>query len=61
MLAILALIKNAMNIAQIRENGARMHIRRIIWYAFWMLVTSVVSRVTSPAVLNLSMLENEKL
>lgn len=30
-----------------------------IWKAFCTLVTSVVMRVTRPAVLNLSMLENE--
>ena len=34
--------------------------RRIIWKAFCRLVTSVVMRVTSPAVENLSMFENEK-
>ena len=33
--------------------------RIIIWNAFWRLVTSVVIRVTRPAVLNLSMFENE--
>mgnify|MGYP002508821733 CR=1 FL=1 len=33
---------------------------RIIWYAICIFVTSVVSLVTSPAVLNLSRLAKEK-
>ncbi len=40
--------------------GERMPIRRITIKAFCRLVTSVVIRVTRPAVLNLSMLEKEK-
>ncbi len=40
--------------------GARKQIRRIIWYDICIFVTSVVSLVISPAVLNLSMLANEK-
>ena len=60
MLAILALIINAIAMAQIRLAGARVHIRKIIWYAFCRLVTSVVRRVIRPAVLYLSMLEKEK-
>ena len=39
--------------------GALTAIRIIIWNAFCRLVTSVVMRVTRPAVLNLSMFENE--
>ena len=49
----------AMNIANTRCTGARTHMRRIIWKAFCTLVTSVVMRVTRPAVENLSMLEKE--
>ncbi len=40
--------------------GARTAIRRTIWYAFWIFVTSVVIRVIKPAVLYLSMFEKEK-
>ncbi len=57
--ASLALIVNAMTIAQIILAGALVNIRRIIWYAFCILVTSVVILVTSPAVLNLSIFANE--
>ena len=39
--------------------GARTAMRRLIWKAIWVLVTSVVIRVTRLAVLNLSMLEKE--
>ena len=49
----------AMNMANTRCTGARTHMRRIIWKAFCTLVTSVVMRVTRPAVENLSMLEKE--
>ena len=49
--ASLALIVNAMTIAQIILAGALIIIRRIIGYAFCRLVTSVVRRVTRPAVL----------
>ena len=59
MLESLALILNAMTIAQIMLAGALVNIRKIIWYAFCRLVTSVVRRVTSPAVLNLSIFANE--
>ena len=48
MLASLALIANAITMAQIILAGARVNIRSVIMYAF---VTSVVIRVTSPAVL----------
>ena len=54
------LMKKHMAMLVIRVRGARTAMRMIIWKAFCTLVTSVVSRVTSPAVLNLSMLENEK-
>ena len=57
MLASVGLMKKDIAMAHSMVAGARIAMRRIIWYAFWMLVTSVVSRVTSPAVLNLSMLE----
>ena len=40
--------------------GARTAMRIIIWKAFWTLVTSVVSRVTRPAVEYLSMLAKLK-
>lgn len=43
--------------AKIRLAGALIHILKIIWYEFCTLVTSVVSLVTRPAVLNLSILE----
>ena len=49
----------AMNMANTRCTGARTHMRKIIWKAFCTLVTSVVMRVTRPAVENLSMLEKE--
>ena len=49
----------AMNSANTRCTGARTHMRSIIWNAFCTLVTSVVIRVTRPAVENLSMLEKE--
>ena len=52
-------IMQDMNRANTRCTGARTHIRSIIWNAFCTLVTSVVIRVTRPAVENLSMLENE--
>ena len=48
---------NDITIARIRLTGALIHILKSIWYVFCTLVTSVVSLVTSPAVLNLSMLE----
>ncbi len=41
-------------------SGARNEIRSSIWNALWMLDTSVVIRVTRPAVENLSMSEKEK-
>ena len=41
-------------------SGARTATRKSIWAAFCTLVTSVVIRVTRPAVLNLSMLEKAK-
>ena len=40
--------------------GARVHTIIIIWKAICTLLTSVVRRVTRPAVENLSMLANEK-
>ena len=52
-------IITAMNKANTRCTGARTHMRSIIWNAFCTLVTSVVMRVTRPAVENLSMLEKE--
>ena len=51
MLASLALIANAITMAQIILAGARVNIRSVIMYAFCTFVTSVVIRVTSPAVL----------
>ena len=50
---------NVMMSANTRWTGARTHMRSIIWKAFCRLVTSVVIRVTRPAVENLSMLEKE--
>lgn len=50
---------SAMMSANTRWTGARTHMRSIIWKAFCRLVTSVVIRVTRPAVENLSMLEKE--
>ena len=47
-------------IAMIKLKGARTHMRSNIWYAFCRLVTSVVILVTKLAVLNLSILEKEK-
>ena len=41
-------------------SGARTAMRVIIWKEFWMLLTSVVRRVTRPAVENLSMFAKEK-
>ena len=58
--AIRALIVNAMMRAKRIINGARIATRMIIIKALWMFMTSVVSRVTRPAVENLSMLEKEK-
>ena len=52
-------MEKAMMRANTRWTGARTHIRSIIWKAFCKLVTSVVMRVTRPAVENLSMLEKE--
>ena len=46
--------------AETMFSGARNDTRSSIWKAPWMLDTSVVIRVTSPAVENLSMSENEK-
>ena len=46
--------------AQTSMKGARTATRTSIWYAFWTLDTSVVSRVTRLAAENLSMLVNEK-
>ena len=43
-----------------RVRGERTATRITIIKAFWMLVTSVVIRVTRPGTLNLSMLEKEK-
>ena len=54
------LTMEAMISAKTRWTGARTHMRSIIWNAFCRLVTSVVIRVTRPAVEYLSMLENEK-
>ena len=49
-----------MAMLHISVSGARTAKRSIIRYAFCTLVTSVVMRVTSPAVLNLSMFEKLK-
>ena len=53
------LMKKHITMLQTSMSGARTATRRIICQAFWMLVTSVVIRVTSPEVLYLSMLEKE--
>ena len=58
-LAIFTLIVKEIIMAKIRLAGALIHILKIIWYEFCTLVTSVVSLVTRPAVLNLSILEKE--
>ena len=55
----LAFIINDMPMLHNSIRGERTAIRIHIWYAFWILVTSVVIRVTSPAVLNLSMFAKE--
>ena len=54
------LIRKHMTMLRIIIMGARTAILIVIWKAFWTFVTSVVILVTRPAVLNLSMLENEK-
>ena len=46
--------------AETMFSGARKETRSSIWKALWMDDTSVVIRVTRPAVENLSMSENEK-
>ena len=56
---VLRFMKRHMNMLKIMVNGARTETRRIIWKAFCRLLTSVVMRVMSPDVENLSMLENE--
>ena len=55
-----ALIKKHIAMLKISISGARTAMRRIICQAFCRLVTSVVMRVTRPAVLYLSMFEKEK-
>ena len=55
----LALMSRHITMLQISINGALRAMRRHIWKAICKLVTSVVIRVTRPAVLNLSMLEKE--
>ena len=55
----LVLMEKAITREKISVSGARKHMRMIIWKAFCKLVTSVVRRVISPAVLNLSILEKE--
>ena len=54
-----ALIINAMNMALISVIGALVNIRIIIWNAICTFVTSVVRRVTRPAVEKWSILEKE--
>lgn len=56
----LGLMKKHMHMLRISIMGDRTATLRDIWYAVCMLVTSVVILVTRPAVLNLSMLEKEK-
>ena len=48
MLVSRGLMKKAIAIAMISDVGARKPMRSIIWNAFWMFVTSVVSLVISP-------------
>ena len=57
---IFMLMNTHMKMLNTRLSGARTEMRRIIWKALWRLLTSVVMRVIRPAVLNLSMLANEK-
>ena len=54
-----ALMESAMTSATMSVTGARVNIMSIIWKAFCTLLTSVVMRVTRPAVEKRSMLENE--
>ena len=56
--AILPPITNAITNANISISGQRMAMRMIIMYAFWTLVTSVVSRVTRDEVEKRSMFSN---
>ena len=56
---VLRFMKRHMNMLKIMVNGARTETRRIIWKAFCRLLTSVVMRVMSPDVENLSMFPNE--
>ena len=56
----LLLIKKHMNRLKTMLSGARKLILSSIWNAPWILLTSVVILVTSPAVEYLSMSENEK-
>ena len=55
-----ALMESAMTSATMSVTGARVNIMSIIWKAFCTLLTSVVMRVTRPAVEKRSMLANEK-
>ena len=50
----------AIQVAQTSMNGARTATRMIIIKAFWTLLSSAVSRVTSDAVRNRSKFLNEK-
>ena len=53
------LMRKDITMAKISMAGQRIRVRMIIIKAFCTLLTSVVKRVTSPALLNLSILENE--
>ena len=52
-------MRKDMTMAKMSMAGHRMRVRTIIIKAFCTLLTSVVRRVTSPALLNLSILEKE--
>lgn len=60
MMLILKLMKTHISTERIMLNGALTEMRISIWKAFCRFETSVVRRVMSPEVENLSMLENEK-
>ena len=60
MILSLPLMKKHMNKLNSIFRGALKLMRRSIWKAFWILLTSVVILVTRPAVEYLSISENEK-
>ena len=60
MMLIRTSMRKHMKMLEIMRKGALTEMRNNCWKAFCRLFTSVVMRVTSPEVLNLSMSENEK-